>query len=681
MFQFKGDVLVEKTDLFISTFKVEEQLENLALNSKKPSSRILQTKIGIKSIALLKKIQTDHNHSWYQEVYERAKDDMEKVALFYRGNKITYREMFEKADIVAKSLLELGVKKDDEIPCCLANTPELVYIMLGANKIGAKLNLFGTNLDKDYLYDIVNDTSKKLFITTDNLYGKIKDTISRFDFENKLMVSLHDSLPEHPELCDEYEEELDHYYHYDDLVDEYKKEDASIMSFNEFLETGKKCQKEVIDDNDLETEFAVTYTSGSTRKGKPKAIVHCNRSYIVGGIYNNTNLTGSPEVPEIRGLAHIHSDSNTNLVTCISDNLIKHGSVALEPEYDKDKFLDYIRINKPVHLDATTSFLIQAAKDYYKRKNETKQKLKFPNMLVTMAVGEKASIGEEKFINHFLLEANAGSDISLNGIKLPCGPLSIGGGDCEHGGIFYTLLKKLQAVPRKPILRNKDYGMVPVPFAVVTALKKMEDGSYEECNYNENGIIVANSITSMKGYKNNPEATRSKIITDRYGREWLSCDVYGYVNHLGNVVIHGRMEDKLALSDGQEIYTYMIDDVVSADSKNILSCTTVAVDTKLGKIPVINVEFSPLTKRDEKYILTSMIKRIEKRFGTKFDYAIRKIDGDSSFPLNGSGKRDIPALEQMGLDNTIKIFNRDLEDYGLIPDNRPKTLSLHNNNK
>ena len=80
------------------------------------------------------------------------------------------------------------------------------------------------------------------------------------------------------------------------------------------------------------------------------------------------------------------------------------------------------------------------------------------------------SLGEEKFINEFLRKSEAGSGISLNGIKLPYGPLSVGGGDCEHGGIFYTLLKKLQSAINFIKIGKSDYGMVPVPFAVVTAL-------------------------------------------------------------------------------------------------------------------------------------------------------------------------------------------------------------------
>ena len=50
----------------IPAYHVEDDLENLIIDTTKPSSRIVQTDIGIKTIALLKKISKEHNHSWYQ---------------------------------------------------------------------------------------------------------------------------------------------------------------------------------------------------------------------------------------------------------------------------------------------------------------------------------------------------------------------------------------------------------------------------------------------------------------------------------------------------------------------------------------------------------------------------------------------------------------------------------------
>lgn len=666
----------------IPDYHVESHLEDFMIDYRKPSSRIIQTDIGLKTIALLKQIEEKNNHSWYAELRERSKGYENNLALFYRGNKITYSEMFAKADLLAKAMVEVGIEAGDEIPCCLANTPELVYVMLAANKINAKLNLFGSGLNENYLKSIINDTCHKVLFISDDNYMKLKDLISDIHFDNKVVISLADSLPDHPELCDEYEPDFAEYYHYDNITEMLKKNGENISSFSDFIKLGLKSQKEIIDNGDLNTEFTITYTSGSTRIGFPKQIIHSNRSYIIGGIYNATNLTGSPEVPEIRGLAHIHSDSNTNLVTCISDNLMKHGSVALEPEYDKDKALDYIIINKPVHLDATTSFLVNVAKKYYfdEKYKKNGKRIKLPYQLVTMAVGEKTSKGEEKFINSFLKKASAGSKIKLNGINLPYGPLSIGGGDCEHGGIYYTLLKKLQQAAKFSKLGTREYGMTPVPFAIVTALKPTGDGKFDECDYGEYGIIVANSITSMSGYKNEVCKTESKIVRDIYGRDWLSCDVYGYINEIGNVVVKGRKEDTLKLADGTEFPEFMIDDVVCQDTKNIMSCSTTRVSTENGDIPILNIEFSPLKHKSNISVLTSLENRCKKYLPESVceNILIRVIDSQESYPLTGSGKRDIHALQNMGLENTFSMKNGKIVNTpsNIIAYNKEKTKVL-----
>ncbi len=650
---------IEKTGR-IPRYRLEDDIDNLCLTYNKPSARVLHTKIGLKTIALLKRINKENNHSWYEEIRQRSMKHLDKTALFYRGNKISYKEMFEKADVYARALLASGIKKGDEIPACISNTPELVYLMLGANKIGAKLNLFGTNLDHDYMHSIVDGCCKKIAFVSDNTYFDVNKVLADIKFDKKVVISLSDSLPEHPELCDEYEPDLDDYYHYDNKVNEIKTSEA-VLSVKEFEKLSNNYNYSIVDDNDLDTEFTVTYSSGSTHSGFPKRIVHCNRSYIVGGIYNDSNLTGSPSVPEIRGLAHIHPDSNTNLVTCISDNLIKGGSVAFEPEYDREKCLDYIFLNKPVHLDATTSFLVEAAKQYlidHKFHQDGKGR-KLPQMLVAMAVGEKCDPGEEKLINKFMREASAGSNIKLGKIKLPFAPMSMGGGDCEHGGIYYSLLKQIQRVSKFPSLGKSEYGLTPVPFSVVTALKLDENGEYEECNYGEYGILVANSITNMAGYDDDLEKTKSKIIRDKYGRDWLSTDTYGYVNKIGNVIVKGRTKDHIITESGDIIPSFTIDDVVCLDTKNILSCTTVGIPSDNGDIPVINIELSPLKVSGKEKILKSLKERCEKKLPTYIsqNLVIRIIDSDSSFELTGSGKRNVNALRDMGLCNTYKIDN------------------------
>ena len=42
-------------------------------------------------------VEINHNRAWVRDLYEKNKNNLDRVALFYRGTKITYREMFENA--------------------------------------------------------------------------------------------------------------------------------------------------------------------------------------------------------------------------------------------------------------------------------------------------------------------------------------------------------------------------------------------------------------------------------------------------------------------------------------------------------------------------------------------------------------------------------------------------------
>jgi len=74
-----------------------------------------------------------------QTIYEYIKSkncmDYDRVAIEYFGNKLTYRELIEKIDECAKSLVALGVKKGDIVTVCMPTTPEMVFIFYALSKI------------------------------------------------------------------------------------------------------------------------------------------------------------------------------------------------------------------------------------------------------------------------------------------------------------------------------------------------------------------------------------------------------------------------------------------------------------------------------------------------------------------------------------------------------------------
>ena len=653
----------------IPTYKVQDEYSLMEkLPDNMPSKRIIKTKKGLKAIKALIELEQEDNISWYEYLKNRNKKNMNDLALFYRGNKVSFKEMFDRADGIAKSMCQSGLVEGDEIGVCVSNTPELIYIILAANRLGLKVNLFGADYNKDYLSSIIDGVNKKVLFVSDDNYEKISDIIQSKNIENIVVASLTDSLPNNPKLCDEYEPELDSYYRFEDKAKTIIEENDNCMRLSSYIAEGKNYSKQLPNRGNLESDFLITYTSGSTKIGFPKEIIHKNRSLITMGRFHDPELCGNPKIPGLRGLAHIHPDSNTDVITCISDNLMQGWSVALEPEYDPKKALDYIILNKPNYLDITTSFLLEVAKQYLidKKYHQDGKGRKMPFLLATFAVGEGTQKGEEKFINKFLRESRAGSGVSMKGLKLPFTTLSIGGGDCEHGGIFYTLWKSLYQKLYTPKLGRQEIGMLPVPYVVVTALKKDLNGNYVECSYNEPGIIVANSYTNLSCYKNNPQATNSLIVEDNLGRKWVSCKTYGYIDKVGAVHVKGRIPEK----ENNIIQTFDIDDVITLDTKNILSSTTVENESKY----ISTIQFQPFTKMNESKIMESIIQRLVASLSSEIidSVYLRIIPVRESYPVTGSGKRNIRALEELGLQDTIKLT--DLIDKYDNNKEKPKTL-------
>ena len=650
----------------IPTYYVEKEIELLeSLPDSKPSKRITKSKKGLNAVKALIELREKYNMSWYQYLKYRNRNNLNDLALFYRGNKITFGEMFKRADEVAKSLAASGIVAGDEIGVCVTNTPELLYILLGANKIGVKVNPFGADYNPEYLSEIMDGISKKVLFVSDDNYDQIAGIVNSKGFDKVVVSSLCDSLPLEPEKCDEYVPELDKYYHFENKAKDIIRFVPNTMGFFSFVEFGKMSDAKVIECGDLETDFLVTYTSGSTRIGFPKAMIHKNRSLNVMGRFHDPELCGNPKIPGLRGLAHIHPDSNTNLITCISDNLMQGWSVALEPTYCLENSLDVLVLNKPNYVDATTSFILEAAKQYLmdRKFHENGKGIKLPHLLATFAVGEGTRRGEEKFINTMLRESRAGSGVRMRGFRLPFTSLSIGGGDCEHGGIYYTLWKVLYQRIWGPLLGKEEIGLLPVPYVVVTCLKQNENGVYEECDYFEKGIIVANSYSNLSCYKDNPEETNKLILEDNLGRKWVSCKTYGYIDNIGSVHVKGRVPDKKS----NIIETYEIDDVITADSKNILSCTTVEVDGKF----VSTVQIQPFVKVSEEKVTDSIRRRLSSTLSSEVCdlLYIRFLPCRESYPVTAAIKRSSVLLEKMGFENTRKLFaegmiNRKPEEKG-----------------
>lgn len=594
-------------------------------------------------------VEVNHNRCWAKDLYEKNKNNLKTVALFYRGTKITYDELFKNVLKYAQAFEEKGIVEgsDMEIPMCVSYCPEFVYSLLALNLLKVKVNIFG-EFDKDYLVEIINDCNSDFIVCTDDQYSHIKDVLDEANVSNIVMFSLADSLIGGKDPYIELDKD---FYDFENKVSTYKKLDSRISSTEEFLLPTHGKSVKTMDDyasGSLNDEFLVTYSSGSTNSKRPKAIVHSNRSLVTIGRFQDPDLSGLPEMKDLVGEALIPTHSNTGLISSLSDVLYKGCTVALEPIYNKNFFLISMAINKPNYVCAPRNMIVHGAKQIYS--DERFKNFKMPYMMMLTSVGEPTSMGEEKFINKMMRKAKCGV------AKLPRPiapvPLSIGGGDCERGGMFFTPYRKLQDLYLKySLVSGARCGLIKYDMVELAVLddfgNKLPNGSV--------GHLVANTPTVMRRYKNNEKATAEFFIRDASGKLWTNCNTYARIEEHGTVEILERVGKELVLDDGTILPLFYIGKEVEKDTKHILSYEVVNVDNNI----VVHIEFQPGVSCNIGKVLLGIENRISRMYGLevtkKIVYKIRSFEEE--FPSTACEKRSYQALLDEGIDERcIKVF-------------------------
>ena len=590
----------------------------------------------IKKEEALENIEKNHNWSLYDEIYDRNKNGLNRIALFYRGTKITYGQMFKKMKEYASSLSAKGIKAGMEIPVCMNNTPEFVYLLGAASILGVKLNIFGEEFDEEYITEIINECNSDVIFVSDDKYEHIKNSINKSNVNNIVMTSLCDSLKNGEDAYEKFDKP---FYDFKNKVQEYKKENNNIESITEF--SSKKAPY-VKHEANLEEEFTTTYSSGSTNSQRPKGIVHKNRSYVTMGIFHDPNISGTPSMKNLRVLAQIPTHSNTEVQSCITDGLIQGSTICLEPIYNKEFFMYSLLINKTEFSCGTRSFYVHLAKQILELKKQGIH-VKLPYLAAPMSVGEPLSKGEEKLINKMLRVTNAGTKFTHTPKSVVC--VSVAGGDCEHGGIFFimfrNLMNKVKRMPKDEYDILRTYSMVDIKVLDKDG-NVLEDGKL--------GRMYASSKTNMKEYRNNEKATQKAFKTIN-GKEYLDCSVYGYKDKKGYIHVKGRMNE---FTD--ELPGFSIADEILKDTKNVLSCEVIPLhDENDNLVYAAHIEMQPGVNPTPR-LLKAAITRCKIKYGEEIsDKVVFRIRSNKeSFPTTGCGKRSNKELEKEALENCIR---------------------------
>jgi len=107
----------------------------------------------------------------YWVEHERGED----VAIYYRDEKITYRELKSLTDSFAKALHGLGMRKGDRFLIRTPNCPEFMVSFLGGQKIGAVPIPTNTMLREYELKHIINNSESVAVIVTPDYVEAIEN--------------------------------------------------------------------------------------------------------------------------------------------------------------------------------------------------------------------------------------------------------------------------------------------------------------------------------------------------------------------------------------------------------------------------------------------------------------------------------------------------------------------------
>lgn len=128
--------------------------------------------------------------SIYDVIWNNNQDNLERCAIKYYKNQITYRNLFDHIDSVAVALINLQIKRGDIVTICMLNSPETIFLIYALNKIGAVANLIsGLDSDKEIIEHIGNATSEVLF-TIDLFAERIKSIIDRTSLRTIVVSNL-----------------------------------------------------------------------------------------------------------------------------------------------------------------------------------------------------------------------------------------------------------------------------------------------------------------------------------------------------------------------------------------------------------------------------------------------------------------------------------------------------------
>lgn len=474
------------------------------------------------------------NKTVFEYLKDQVGSDINLYALNYFGTRITYAEMFDRINEIARSLKYLGVKKGDVVTICMPNTPEAVMMFYAVNSIGAVADMIHPLSAAKEVAHCLNESKSRILMLYDVNYGKYKDSLINTNLYKTILTSVSESMP----LATSIGYKVLNAF----KIKKAPLSDNDYMRWNEFLSLSKLYRKKIDNGGMQSKDLAIILHSGGTT-GTPKGIMISNYNFNAEAQQGSINVIEVKPKEKIMTILPIFH--GFGLGVCTHCPLCLKVETILIPEFDAKRFAKTIEYFKP-NILAGVPTLWEAMMNSKYFENVDLSMLKY-----VISGGDHLTLNMEEKMNDFLHSHGAKIDVSKG----------------------YGMTESVAATAYT--FENTNYpSSIGIPM-VGNLISICKPDSTDPLPANEEGEICVSGPTVMMGYLNNEEETKKVLKYHKDGRLWLHTGDAGYINDKGIIYFTQRLK-RVIVSSGFNVYPSQIEEVIESHPK-VKRCAVIGV--------------------------------------------------------------------------------------------------------
>ena len=537
--------------------------------------------------------------SLYEYIREKGNDHMDNIAINYFGNTFSYSKFFHEIDLCARALVSQGIRKDDVVSICMANTPEAVISFYAVSKIGAIANMIHPLSSEQEIKHSLNSTHSVMLIAINICYENIKSVIDNTTVYKVVIVSPKDSMPPLTGFG---------YFLLQDRKIHIPSNSEKFVKWKDFMDKGLKYSQDVEVKRKKDDPAVILHSGGTT--GTPKNIVLTNGNI---NVVPEQAIVALPDIDDSdRMLCILPMFHCFGLVETIHFPTATGLEMILIPKFDAKEFDKIILKNKPTIIPGVPT-LFEAL-----IKNSRMQGVDMSFVKYIVSGGDTLPPEKNIEVNHFLKEHNCKHNI-VQGYGLT---------ETSGGVIFPTTGTDIPGCSGIPLPGND--------------IKIIDVNTHEEVGPNENGELLISGPSVMLGYLDNEKETNEILEKDSKGKIWVHTGDMGHINEDGIFFFVQRIK-RLIIVSGYNVFPSHIEDVLEKNKYVSSSCVIGVPHPYKIQVPKAFIVLKPGYK-DKVKIRKEIKEYCEKnlaRYMIPKEFVFRE-----SLPKTMIGKVDFKKLEE-----------------------------------